>query len=662
MRAFWAAVATAVLVVVAGALPAAADDGLRFESSVTYEVQPANERVRVTVDVTLTNLLPDRGNQYFYFDQIGIPVLTEAASVSARRVGGGALSTSLQSTDDPLWSTLIVRLSPVLRYGSPQQVQVSYDLPNLPPRSPGWTRVTEAYAAFLVFAIGDAGRTDVTVIVPSDYTDLHAAGAGTPRRTYSDGQWIYRDTEIGDPENWWVVFAARNDDLLAERTVADVEHPVALRYWPGDDEWADFAADVVTTGIPTLESLLGLPWPVDGELGITESSAPHAYGYGGWYDPSSNLIEVSDELDRAIMLHELAHAWFNPRLSAEAWFLEGLAELYAHQALAELEGSAPGPELPPDDHPGAQPLTTWEQVPFESDDADDYVYATAWWLLDQIYEEIGTEAMGTVITSIAEREIAYRSTLDPETVSSQIDWRRLLDLFVEVGGSESVVELFSDYVLAPDDLGQLADWQDARSAYAEFLARAGDWSAPLELREAMTRWRFEEIDELIDAAGEVLGYRDEVLALVDGFGVDQLPVLAEDYQRATVLADVVATAADYQQVALMIDQARDTGGGAVGLLAEVGLLGTDVDGRLVDAASGLASGDVAAARSTAAAVQADVDQAAVIGGVLLGQVIAAGGLFWPLRRRHRRRVQLRLSAVGSGPWPSDEPYSNPSSH
>jgi hypothetical protein len=662
VRAFAAAVVIAGLIVAAGAAPAAADDGLRFEASTTYEVQPEDERVRVTMDVTLTNLLPDQGNQYFYFDQIGIPVLAEATNVAARRVGGGTLSTGLQGTDDPLWSTLTVRLSPVLRYGSPQQVQVSYDLPNLAPRSAGWTRVTEAYAAFLVFAVGDPGRTDVTVIVPSDYTDLHAGGAAAPRRNYSNGQWIYRDSEIGDPENWWLIFAARNDDLLAERAVAVADHAVTLRYWPGDDEWADFAEEVVTTGIPALESLLGLPWPVAGELNIIESSAPHAYGYGGWYDPSSDLIEVSDELDRAIMLHELAHAWFNPRLSVEAWFLEGLAELYAHRALAELEGSAPEPELPPDSHPGAQPLTTWEQVPFESDDADDYVYATAWWLLDQVYEEIGTEAMATVIAAAAEREIAYRSNLDAETVPSQIDWRRLLDLFVEVGGSESGPELFGEYVLDPDDLAQLDEWQAARAGYAEFVAGAGGWSAPLELREAMTRWRFDEIDKLIAAAGEVLGHRDEVLAVVAGLGVDELPMLAEDYQRAAVLADVGAAAAEYREIALVIGQAQDTGSGAAGLLAEIGLLGADVADRLVVAADTLAAGDVASARSTAEAVRADVDQAPVIGAVLLGQVIVAAGLFWPLRRRHQRRVRERQGAVGSDPWPSDEPYSSLSSH
>jgi hypothetical protein len=649
------------LIVAAGAAPAAADDGLRFEASTTYEVQPADERVRVTMDVTLTNLLPDQGNRYYYFDQVGVPVLAEATNVSVQRAGGGALSTSLLSTDDPLWSSLTVRLSPVLRYGSPQQLRLSYDLPNLAPRSAGWTRVTDAYAAFLVYAVGDPGRADVTVMVPSDYTDLHAGGGATPRRSYSDGQWIYQDTEIADPESWWLIFAARNDDRLAERAVAVTDHPVTLRYWPGDDEWADFAETMVTTGIPALESLLGLPWPVAGELNIIESSAPHAYGYGGWYDVSTDLIEVSDELDQAVMLHELAHAWFNPRLSVEGWLLEGLAELYAHRALAELEGSAPEPELLPDSHPGAQPLAAWEQVPFESADEDEYVYSTAWWLLDQVYEEIGTDAMAAVIAAAADRLIAYRSNLDPESVPSQIDWRRILDLFVEVGGSTTVVELFRDYVLTPDDAGRLDEWEAARAAYAEFVAGAGGWSAPLELREALTRWEFAEVDELMTAAEAALDHRDDVLVTLGGFGIEELPALAESYQRAAVISDVVAEAAEYREVAQIIEQAQDTGVGPSGLLAEIALLGADVPGRLATAAGALAEGDLDGARGAAATVRAEVDQAPVVGSVLLAQLIVAAGLFWPLRRRHQRRVRERQGAVGSDPWPSDEPYSSLSS-
>lgn len=658
MRALTAALVTALLIIVAGALPVAADDdGLRFEASTTYELQPEGERVRVSMDVSLTNLLRDRGNQFFYFDQIGVPVLAEATNVAAQRVGGGALSASVRPTDDPEWSTLIVGLSPVLRYQQPQRLRLTYDLPNLAPRSTGWTRATEAYASFLVHAVGDPGRTDVTVVVPTDYSDLHAGGAPMSR-SRSDGNWVYSAAGIAEPEEWWAILAARNDELLAEREAAVAGHPAVLRYWPGDDEWADFAEEMVTTGVPVLEQLIGRPWPVEGQLQITESSAPHAYGYGGWYDTASNQIEVSDELEPALMLHELAHAWFNHHLTPEAWFLEGLAELYAHRALAELEGSAPSPEPLPDGHPGAQPLLSWVQVPFESTEADEYAYGTAWWLLDQIYDEIGAASMAAVITAVAEREISYRSDREPEEVSGQVDWRRILDLLVEVGGSDAVPDLFREHVITPDDEVLLDERDAARSSYAEFIAGSGGWNAPLEVREAMTRWRFDEVDDLTAVAARVLEHRDHVLAVIGEFGVAELPALEETYQSEAMVSDLVAESEEYVEISAVIAEARDAGTGAAGLLAEIGLLGTDVQGGLGAAATALAAGDLDAARSASGDVLDDVQQAPAIGAVLVGQVVVAAGLFWPLRGLRKRRLRTEASAVGSDPWQTDEPFSS----
>jgi hypothetical protein len=661
VRAFTAALAAALAIVLAVPAPstAAPNDGLRFEVETTYELQPDERRVRVSMDISLTSLMPDQGSRYFYFDQIGIPVLAEATNAAAERVGGGALSATVGDTDDPMWSMLNVRLSPVLMYGRPQRIEVRYDLPDLPPRSEGWTRASEAYASFLVHAVGDPGVTDVTVIVPADYTDLHAGGAELGRRLI-DGRWQYTAADIADPEEWWVVFAARNDDLLDTRSVSTDGRSIVLRSWPGDEQWADYAEDTVTTGIPALEGLIGQPWPVSRELTITESSSPHAHGYGGWYDPSTDMIEVSDELDPAVMLHELSHAWFNERLTSERWFLEGLAELYAHEALAELDGSAPAPERPPSSHPGEQPLVQWEQVPFESSDADEYVYATAWWLLYEIYTEVGAETMAAILAAAADREISYRAGEQAEDVSGRVGWQRLLDLTQEVGGSEAVVDLYRGYVLGPDELPLLDDREAARSSYTDFLESAGGWPAPLQLREAMTRWHFDEVDGLIELAGDVLAQRDAVVAVTAAFGVDELPALAESFRAAGLIDDVAADAAAYVEAAETIAAAQRRDVGVGGLLSDVALLGADVDGRLAAAAGELADGDPAAAGASAARVLSDVEQAPVIGTVLLAQLLVAAGAFWPLRRWRQRRVDRSSTTVGSDPWPTDEPYSSPS--
>lgn len=663
MRAITAALAAALAIVVAVPAPsmAAPGDGLSFEVATTYELQPDEGRVRVSMDMTLTNLMPDQGNRYFYFDLIGIPVLTEATNVVAERVGGGALPTVVERTDDAMWSTLEVRLSPVLRYGRPQRIRLRYDLPDLPPRSEGWTRANDAYAAFLVHAVGDPGSADVTIVIPSGYSDV-SVGGDELSRGLSDGSWRYTATGIDDPEEWWAVVAALDDELLDTRSVSADGNSVLLRSWPGDDEWAAFAEDMVSTGIPVLEELIGLPWPVSSELTITESSAPHVYGYGGWYDAVTHVIEINDELDPVVVLHELSHAWFNRRLTTERWFTEGLAELYAHRALAELEESASSPEPLPSDHPGAQPLLTWEQVPFASADADEYVYTTAWWLLDQVYDEVGASGMSAVLNAAADRQIPYRARpeAEPEEVTGRVDWRRVLDLMQEVAGSDAALDLFREHVLGPDELPLLDDRDEARSSYAGFVDSAGGWPAPLELREAMTLWRFDEVDALVAEARQVLHQRDDVVAVISAYGVDELPALEASYGAATVIADVAADAEAYVLAAETIAAAQQRDGGVGGVLTEVALLGASVDARLTAAAESLAAGDPEAAEGAAARVLAEVEQAPLIGGVLAAQVLVAAGLFWPLRRWRKRRTSRLAVAVGSDPWPTDEPSSSPS--
>lgn len=654
------AAATVLAVPVAGvlAVPAGADpnDGLRFEATVTYEVQPEQERVLVTADISVTNELPDRGTMYYYFTEVGIPVLAEAANTSARRVGGGVLQTSMASTGQPQWSMLTVRLSPALLYPETQRLQVSYVLPNLPPRSDGWTRVSPAYASFPIFPVGDPGLASVRVVVPDDYGKVEIGG-GPMETSRSEDEVVYTASEIADPEAWVAVLAARTDDLLEERTVSDGGRTVVLRSWPGDDEWAGFVEGLVRDGIPVLEELIGRAWPVEGELEIIESATPHALGYGGWYDTRTDEIEVGAQLDAQTVLHELSHAWFNEDLGPEGWLIEGLAELYAYRTLDRLQGDAPEPEQVSPDDADAQPLAEWVQSAREPTAEDRYAYQASWWVLDRVMDEVGGDAMSAALEAGFASEIPYQGDPEPERVTGVVDRRRMLDLLQEVAGSAAAVELYTDYVLPADERDLLAERAEARSAYGDLVAAGAGWTPPLELRESMTYWEFDEVGALIDEAEEALESRDAVLDAVDRLGaeVDALPALEVRYEAADDVGAVAAEAAEYRAVAASMSGVRDTPDGLPGALAEVGLFGTDVDGRLDTAAAALAAGELDEARAASDRLARDVEQAPVIGAVVLGEVLFGAGLWWPLRNLRKRRGS---AAIGSEPCPTDAPSSS----
>jgi hypothetical protein len=650
----------ALLTLVPGAVPAVAEpeDGIRVEGTVRYEVLPDDERIRVTIDVTLTNLIPDRGLTYSYFDRFGIPAPAEAANVSARRVGGGTLSTGWDSTDDPQWRVLITRLSPVLRYGSPQQLEITYDLPDLEPRSDGWTRATPAFATFLVVPYGDRGHADVEIVVPNSYEDVHIAGAELSSSKDGDAT-VFTASDIDEPQEWWAIVAARDGSLLEEQEVEVGDHNALLKYWPGDDEWAEFASEVVATGIPELEFLIGRPWPVEDELEIVESGIPHAYGFGGWYDSSSDVIEVGDALDAQLMLHELSHAWFNDEFAQERWFGEGLAELYSNLALERMDREFQRPEEVSTEHEHALPLATWEQVVREAPEQDQYAYPAAWWVISEIYDEIGQEGFQRVLASGLDSTIPYVGNTEPEIVRGIVDWRRTLDLFEVVGGSANATELYETYVVDEDDVPLLDVRAEAREVYDEFVASSAGWGAPRELREAMAYWKFDGVSGLVDTARQVLTLRDEVLAALRDVGVTEIPALAEVYAGAQPIADSIEEAQLYAETAEVLAEAHERPDGAAGILTQVGLIGADADARIREAAATLSDGEVDQARATADDVLAEVEDAPLIGGIVLGEAVVGLALAWPLRARAKRR-RRRATAVGSGSWPTDEPSSSPS--
>ncbi len=622
------------------------DDGLRYESSVAYRLSPDDEAVHVSIDISVTNELPDDGGGYYYFDEVWVPVLSEASDIRAERAGGGRLSTRLEETEDPLWSTLVISLSRELLYRQTQDISLTYVLPDQPPRGDGWTRANAAYAEFPVYPIGDPGISDVEVVIPAGY-EVETAGSELTREAGEDDAAVFRATEIADPDVWWATLVARNDALLEERQVTIGDDDVILRHWPGDGEWGDFVTDHTTKGIPVLEDLIGRPWPVSGELEIIETSTPHLYGFGGWYDPAEDLIEIGDELDPALIMHELSHAWFNDELSSELWLLEGLAEEYAARAVEAVGGEPP--ELPSvsADDPGAQPLLQWEQEQSTSGEVDEhqeYGYRASRWVVSQLVSDVGPETMAEIIGAAADDDIPYQGDVDPETVSGSADWRRLLDLLEEIGGSEVAQGVFTTHVLTGAEIELLDERNAAREVYAGLVEAGEGWTAPLAVRTAMSGWEFDEVGALTEAATGVLATRDAALADLADVGVDALPALEHAYETAGDLSALDTEARRYQEVASTIADAEAPSGGIAGAFAGLGLVTADLDGLRDDAAAALGDGNLAAAEERSAEATELADYAALVGAAryaVLVEVIVGLALVRQLRRR----------TIGSGAWP-----------
>src|SRR6185295_3104989 len=108
-------------------------------------------------------------------------------------------------------------------------------------------------------------------------------------------------------------------DVALEQGTATVQ----LRSGPDDEAWRDRVTYLVENALPILERDSGVAWPVDGPIAVQEALIRSTGGYAGLFAPQDRRIEIAYTASEGVILHELAHAWFNGRLVADRWAAEG---------------------------------------------------------------------------------------------------------------------------------------------------------------------------------------------------------------------------------------------------------------------------------------------------------------------------------------------------
>ncbi|QGG96091.1 gluzincin family metallopeptidase [Actinomarinicola tropica] len=619
--------------------------GLRVESTTVYTVDLAGSVIRVTHDITLTNQTPDRVTgstiEQYYFHAYATPVLSRSNGVTATGAGGRALGVTTEPIGGGLAELATIDLSPNLFYGNSQTIRLSYDLPGQPPRSGGISNVNPAFATMPLLAAADPGLGSVELRVPSG-TDVEIVGEPLTPQGSADGFDRYRADAIADSSEWYSSVVVRDDDQLAERVVDFGPHTVRVQGWPGDDAWLDHTTRLVEEGFPLLEEAIGFAWDEDRRLTIVETVAPYLYGYAGWYEHARSLIEVGDELDEHVTLHEMAHAWFNHQLFRGRWINEAFADELSARVLVELGGEpvAPDPIDPSD--PARAPLNGWETPAFDDPDSaatEAFGYNASWWLARALHDEIGAEAIAEVLRAADERRSPYPSGSTQDHLPTIADWRNLLDLLEEVGGSTGAEQLFRDHVVTPDQVEALDDRAAARATYADLLDEGDGWAPPAVLRDHMLRWEFDEATAVVDDVRDLLAARDDLADELRGIDLDVPEPLQRTFESADDLGelrDEMDAAEDAAGDLRQAVEARDD----AGPLADVGLWFSDVDEEIEEARAAMDDGDWSGAEDGAASVADAVDGATtdglvrLLGAVLVLVVLVGGALL--LRRRVRR--------------------------
>ena len=651
----------------------AAGPGLTMTGAATYDVRPASRLVHVTVQLAVTNHLSDTVIRRYTFDRVDVAVPPSAvhptASAGTKKVAASLLSRNASQ------QVLAVGLGGALGSGRTSSVTLAFDLPD-PGGLPGRPiRIGSSLVTFPVWAYGSAGLAGSTVVVrfPAGYDVRVVSGPLAPPVTAPDGTISLSAGPIADPLAFNAVVAADRPSAFVE-TKVDLEingDPASLivRAWPDDPAWGVRMSGLIRSSLPLLAQEIGLPYLPSSPVVAIEEALPRSLdGYAATYLPADGRMQIAYTADDTVAIHELAHLWFDGSLFADRWIADGFAIFYGNRVAQSLKLKPRDESITPTLQAAAIPLNAWTGgasgtastgSTSGTDLADRYGRAAAVTLAGRLYALVGAAGLQTVWRAASGREAAYqpKSQVAPSLVSEgPPDWRGFLDLIAERTGTDAT-GLWQSLVVTPDEQALLASRTAARNQYQALLARAGEWTLPQGVLDALNAWQFGASGDLLTGLGQLLDQRDSIATAASAAGLTPPVSLQTAFQqggRATGMTE----ASNELLVIQAISAAASTEPSAPSLVDQVGLIGTDPGASLDAAATAFSAGDMVAARNDALAADDAWSQAGDVGGfririalasllvlaVALGYVVSQLRRIGRMGRRGRRRV-ARSSVV-----------------
>ena len=552
MRRLGAAVALAIGLAI-GLVPAlapvpvaAATPSLTIIGAATYDALPDQARVLVSVKLTARNRLRDTATRRYFFRTAFVTVLPGTSGFKI--VGGSGKPKVSVSSRTATYTNLRIDLGANLAAGKSTTLTLTFEIkdPGGAPDRP--VRISPSLVSFAAWAVAtpETPGASVNLRLPKGYNVAVGRGpltgpvaAGAAHEQWSSGAIAKPLAFVAD-----VVADRPADYVETTMTVPLTAGPaeVLLRAWPDDSEWRDRIGGLVARALPILEREIGVPWPVDGPLAVHEALVRGSGVYAGLFDPADRRIEIAYAAPDGIVLHELAHAWFNGRLVADRWAAEAFASYYAEIAAAELGIEAATPTPPADPAAAAIPLNAWGPSGSQSAESEAYAYAASLDLARAIAQRAGPEALRGAWSKAAGGIAAYQPEPGAtEAAEGPPDWRGLLDLLEEAAGKD-LVDLWRTSVARSEDLPALADRAVARARFARSVELAGEWRLPPTIRSAMRAWRFDLAREMLGAADAVQAQRALLETAAAAAGATLPDTLRTGFEGASGLAAAAAEA------------------------------------------------------------------------------------------------------------------------
>ncbi len=600
--------------------PASAASPLAVTSRVTYDLKPEEGPVRVSWDVSVTNNDPATVRNSYY-DNLRLPVLRGATGITASSAAGASLTVALDDSGVEPIAVASVKFDKRLFYRDSYSFSLSYEIGAARSES---LLVTPYYVYLPLLASGD--EATVTLNTPSgpDWSTTVKASECSPSggSTYtchgSSSVYVAAFAEVVRPD---ALASSTFDAALAGTSVH-----VTLRYFPGEEAFANHSREIITAVLPVIEDVAGFSYQGRPALKVAQGGLQATLGNEGvtTCGDSECDIVVSPVGDDYTTIHELAHLWTG--IFSKRWLAEGFAQLMAEDAASRLPaGLVQG--QPPRWQPSA--------IELQLDDWEDAGASIAATEEERLRQEAGYDRslrflyllrfqLGTNLLKRVNAAIAAEG--------KPADSRRYLDLLEDTSGRR-VDDLFAQWVF-PSSYGTiLADRRQARTRLAELERRAAEeglsGDVPAAIREQVAEWRFDEALPALDAAEAGLQRYGALKADLSRLGTDaaaaglSLPETGESYLRRwdfdgaeSFLRAARSALEAYTAAAAKVHAHRS-------LWERFGLLGSDPEGTLRSAAEAFAAGDFTGAEDRAAAA---ADRVASTGTIALRRLLVVAGV------------------------------------
>jgi hypothetical protein len=581
--------ATSFAVLPGGVTPARAAE-YELDTEATYAADPDSGEIVVTVDVEFTNTTPDPDGRFSVFDEVKLAVHDAASSVEATD-GDGDLAVDLAVENDVNVATIELRED--LRYEESATFELTYvlrdtDDPQL--------RVRSSVVVFPAWSFGTAGTVRVTI--PDGY---EVRVDGDPL-TEADG--VYVSGEIEDPSRWLaLVTALRPTEYTSFVTtvpLAGGTADLAVRAFADDEAWGTRMRDLLTEALPLLEEELGLPYPLLGQLVVTEAIPLDASGFGEDAGSGTEIFVAYDQ-PPFTALHQVSHVWLSPSFAESRWIREGFASLAAARVAEQMELETPfdPADAAAERSDAAFALDTWSAD--AGSDGEAYGYAASWEVVEAIEDLVGADAVRTVLRRVAASMGPYQAdSMEPEPTvdgvtspARPLGSRSFLDHLETVTGDASLAELFADRVLRAEDVAMLDARAAAREAFDRLAAAGGSWGTPDPVRGAMTAWSFADARRQVDEALTWLAERDALRAEMERVGLSASDRLQQAYRAYGGGSEAVSQLNAHAAVVEAYAETADLVNAERSFIERVGLIGGPDPARELAMANGrFASGDL----------------------------------------------------------------------